>query len=291
MKKVMLKTYYLAFVGLLVQMSGVAVADVPNTFSAGDTIRASEMNANFSAMDARISALEAHVADTSNPHDVTKSQVGLGNLENTRVRFSETTSPTVMDDSNAGFVVGTLWVNTSTTQAYVLTDATNGAAVWKEFSRTYVVGDTGPAGGIVFFVTDDGAHGLEAAPNDQSSGAPWCSTFDDIAEAEGTNQGDGSANTAAILEGCSGGTNGIAAQLAEDYVLNGFGNWYLPPQDELNLMYTALHLNGLGNFIGLPYWTSSQTAFDTAQARHFGNGNQGATDKGASFRVRVVRAF
>jgi hypothetical protein len=37
----------------------------------------------------------------------------------------------------------------------------------------YAIGDTGPAGGIVFYITDDGLHGLEAAPADQSSGAEW----------------------------------------------------------------------------------------------------------------------
>ena len=35
------------------------------------------------------------------------------------------------------------------------------------FCTTYVVGDVGPAGGIVFYVTDGGLHGLEAAPADQ----------------------------------------------------------------------------------------------------------------------------
>ncbi len=34
----------------------------------------------------------------------------------------------------------------------------------------YVIGGTGPAGGFVFHVTDDGLHGLEAAPVDQSAG-------------------------------------------------------------------------------------------------------------------------
>jgi len=122
-------------------------------------------------------------------------------------------------------------------------------------------------------------------------GAPWCSTFDDISGAEGSSIGDGPANTVAILAGCSGGTNGIGARLADDYVLNGYDNWYLPSQDELNLLYTELHLNGLGGFVGLPYWGSTQSTYDTAWGRHFGNGNQGASDKGSPFRVRVIRAF
>lgn len=36
----------------------------------------------------------------------------------------------------------------------------------------YAIGDTGPAGGIVFYVTEGGIHGLEAAQVDQGY-APW----------------------------------------------------------------------------------------------------------------------
>ena len=41
-------------------------------------------------------------------------------------------------------------------------------------SVTYEIGDTGPAGGIVFYVTDGGLHGLEAAPEDQDRGEWGC---------------------------------------------------------------------------------------------------------------------
>ena len=38
----------------------------------------------------------------------------------------------------------------------------------------YAIGDTGPSGvGIVFYVTDGGLHGLEAAPSDQSTSQVW----------------------------------------------------------------------------------------------------------------------
>ena len=39
---------------------------------------------------------------------------------------------------------------------------------------TYAIGDIGPAGGWVFYVTDDGLHGLEAAPVDQANAAWGC---------------------------------------------------------------------------------------------------------------------
>jgi hypothetical protein len=41
-----------------------------------------------------------------------------------------TSDPTVDDDAGDGYVIGQQWVNTSTGQAFVLVDATTGAAVW-----------------------------------------------------------------------------------------------------------------------------------------------------------------
>lgn len=40
------------------------------------------------------------------------------------------TDPTVTDDTNAGYSVGDLWVNTATGEAFIATDVTAGAAVW-----------------------------------------------------------------------------------------------------------------------------------------------------------------
>ena len=40
-------------------------------------------------------------------------------------------NPTTVDDSHLGYIVGIHWVNTSTGEEFVLTDATAGAAVWK----------------------------------------------------------------------------------------------------------------------------------------------------------------
>jgi hypothetical protein len=84
---------------------------------------------------------------------------------------------------------------------------------------TYAIGHTGPAGGIVFYVTDRGTHGLEAAPADLSDGSEWgCSGGGTpIAGADGTAVGTGAQNTADILAGCS--QPGTAAALADSYRL------------------------------------------------------------------------
>ena len=44
--------------------------------------------------------------------------------------FSETDDPTVDDDEADGYPAGTLWVNLDTGDTFILTDATEGAAVW-----------------------------------------------------------------------------------------------------------------------------------------------------------------
>jgi hypothetical protein len=76
--------------------------------------------------------IDAHISNTSNPHSVTKTQVGLSNVVNLKVNLIATTVPTVTDDSSGGFSVGSRWIDTVTKKEYVLTDSTNTAAVWKE---------------------------------------------------------------------------------------------------------------------------------------------------------------
>lgn len=153
----------------------------------------------------------------------------------------------------------------------------------------YEVGDTGPAGGIVFYVTDGGWHGLEAAQVDQSEGAPWGCYGTAISGADGTDIGSGAQNTAAILEQCL--EAGIAARLAASYSLNGFDDWFLPSGTELLVMIDSLGPNGTGDLVGDFYWSSKQRAGDTedALARTF-TGFSYQT-KTIDNRVRAARAF
>ena len=290
MKKLTFNTKYFVIAALLGLMSGPVTADVPNTFTAGDTIRASEMNENFSALVTRITALESHVADTTNPHSVDKTQVGLGNVEDIRVNTTATTAPSISHDSDSGYPVGSVWINTTNLQSYVLVDATPAAAVWKEIERTYNIGDTGPAGGIVFYVYGGGKHGLEAAPADQDggAGATWGCTGTDITGASGTSIGSGVQNTAVILAGCADA--GTAAQLVDAYGLNGYTDWFLPSKDELNELY--LQRDVVSGFTGVGYWSSSQYSSNYAWGQDFLYGGVNFYFKSVDYyRVRAVRAF
>lgn len=299
MKILKLNIKHIVIAGLIVLMTSPAIAAVPHSFASGDTIRSSEMNANFTALDgrittlealeARINALETHAASTANPHSVTKADVGLTDVENIKVNFTATTAPGVGNDVNGGYSVGSVWINTATKQVYVLVDAASGAAVWKEIERTYNIGDTGPAGGIVFYVYDGGKHGLEAAPADQDggTGAAWGCSGTDITGAFGGSIGSGVQNTAAILAGCADA--GTAARLVDAYALNGYTDWFLPSKDELNALY--LQKDVVGGFAGFFYWSSSQVSSLNAWIQDFGGGFQNGGNKVGTLRVRAVRAF
>lgn len=75
--------------------------------------------------------IDAHIASTANPHSVTKTQVGLSEVENLKVNLNASTAPGTSDDGTAGYSIGSRWIDTLTNLEYVCIDATNGAAAWK----------------------------------------------------------------------------------------------------------------------------------------------------------------
>lgn len=56
-----------------------------------------------------------------------------GGLQN---NFTATSDPTATDDTNAGYSVGSAWLNTDTDEAFRCADSTAGAAVWVKTSLT-----------------------------------------------------------------------------------------------------------------------------------------------------------
>ena len=166
--------------------------------------------------------------------------------------------------------------------------------------RELAPGDTGPAGGFIFYVNpdhvSDGWKYLEAAPSDQSGGAKWGCFRREVPGARGTAVGTGRQNTGDILAICD--EAGSAAYLCANLVLNGIGGWFLPSTDELVLMYENLRARGLGNFrdVGLldnfTYWASSQVSADMAAHVDFPDlGRVHGDDKDFPRRVRAIRAF
>jgi hypothetical protein len=209
-----------------------------------------------------------------------------------------TTAPTIDDDINAGFIEGSVWVDTTSKEAYILVDSSPGSAVWKQVTNNstyYSIGDIGPAGGIVFFVTDGGLHGMEAAPTDHASGGGWGCWGTLISGADETAFGTGAQNTIDIISSCS--TTEIAADVADNFEVNGYDDWYLPSLTELKLMYLnighgAVPVN-LGNFSTEIYWSSSEFNVNTAWTVLFDVNGPGpnANNKNTGYAVRAIRSF
>lgn len=122
--------------------------------------------------------------------------------------------------------------------------------------RDYVIGDIGPAGGLVFY--DDEADGIddiagfrymEAAPAD----LPELKAFGEaelISVADGLEIGTGKQNTIDIVNS-DNQFNG-AAQGCVNYsaTVNNitYNDWHLPSQEELNAVYENLKVTGLATF-------------------------------------------
>lgn len=149
----------------------------------------------------------------------------------------------------------------------------------------YGIGSTGPGGGSVFYITDGGLHGLEAAASDQSTSSYWSSISSLVGTS--TNIGTGASNTALMLALGSA----AAAEACRDYRGGGFNDWFLPSKEELELMYLNLKLNGLGKF-STAYWSSSEDTPANAWFQYFTTGAQTSESKiSTPGAIRAIRAF
>lgn len=181
-------------------------------------------------------------------------------------------------------------------------------AVWLNCASggTCALGDTGPGGGVVFYVagatfTSTGSdcgtscRYLEAQPAVIQTGL-WCSV--------NTNQnvrseaiGGGYANTSTAQALCTSG----AIRAAFDYQKNGKTDWHLPSFGELTQIYNQRNLAGID--IGSPavyYWSSSECNFGfgcsgtSARMYRFSDGATniyGGKTGLSDVRYLIVRAF
>jgi hypothetical protein len=125
----------------------------------------------------------------------------------------------------------------------------------------YEVGETGPAGGLVFYDKGSVSQGwrfLEAAP----------------------------ASTEFVAD------NDQAARWCKNLTVNGLGNWQLPDQDELKLMYANIGQGGANGFSGDWYWAASGLSFSLIVRLSDGYEDRTLPPLGfVEARVRAVRAF
>lgn len=172
-----------------------------------------------------------------------------------------------------------------------------------ESEVTYALGDTGPGGGIIFYVADEpfacGPTGnalcqhLEVAPYGWYDGGPdpsrtWSALANQstpVDGASGTAIGSGSANSDAIAYQSGNNADNSAAVLAREYDGGNQVDWYLPSRGELNQLHIYNQFAGVGG-----YWSSSQVGGSEAWDQG-DNGIQGEGQKSSTTAVRPIRAF
>ena len=218
--------------------------------------------------------------------------------------YSTSPAPNLTDDvvivgSGVGSFDTTVTGLTVGATYYVRAYATNssgtiyGNEVSFATSSSYALGDTGPAGGLVFYdkgFYSDGWRYMEANPSDLSTGTDWGCSGTLIPGSQPSAIGNGPQNTQDIVSNC-GGTN-IAARLCNNYSFNGFTDWFLPARQSVDQMYVNLYLQGLGSFNGLStYWSSTENNSISAQGVSFNTGNTINNNKVSSYRVRAARRF
>ena len=173
----------------------------------------------------------------------------------------------------------------------VLSTASDGSFQWVSLTSSTTTHRIGErfGGGIVFYVYDNGKHGLIAATSDQASFVRWGNTTAVNAIRDGINAGMANTERIILVQGSAGD---YAAQIAANYQGGGFGDWYLPSKYELNLLFQKKAFVGL--FPGFGYWSSNESGNSNAWGQDFADiwGTQFYTNRTQKHSsVRAIRSF
>ena len=214
---------------------------------------------------------------------------------------------------NTAVIVGTYGSSTAVPQITVdskgrITSITTTAITAGGGTISHTIGES-YGGGIVFYVYDNGQHGLIAATSDQNGGSTikWNGSGGSypitIARADGV--GAGLKNTAIIIATQASTVSptydlsAFAALVCNEYTANAttggitttYGDWYLPSKHELNLLY--LQKSVVGGFASDKYWSSSETSsyHIFVWYQNFADGVQNSSGKWDTHYVRAIRAF
>jgi len=170
---------------------------------------------------------------------------------------------------------------------------------------TYNIGDTGPAGGYIFYDKGrktDGWRYLEAAPDFSEFTTAWGFIGSDVNGTD-TSIGSGEANTRILMSVEYSELSKTAAYKCSKLNIKGYKDWFLPSKDELDAMYRVLHLHKKGVFENGWYWSSSVgESHDnlpinqyTTWVQDFSEGTQTYifkfSHRNNPYNVRGVRAF
>jgi len=211
-----------------------------------------------------------------------------------------TTTGLVATLSNTGVISGTYGSSTAVPQITVdskgriTTITTTSITASGGGTISHTIGES-YGGGIVFYVYDNGNHGLIAATSDQSAGIRWNGGSYTNTRARADGVGAGLKNTALIIANQAAvDGSAFAATLCNEYTVTvdgvTYGDWYLPSKHELDLLY--LQKTVVGGFANSFYWSSTEFDDDLAWCQYFNTGSRANYDKDyLPGYVRAIRAF
>ena len=146
-------------------------------------------------------------------------------------------------------------------------------------------------GGTIFYIDKDSPKkGLICADNDTAldvfysnlSGSSSYSTY-----ATNAAMGAGQANTLLML--ANDAAKDDAAKYCDDLDVDGFSDWYLGSEGDMNqLFFTRFKIGNLNN---KTYWSSTESAWNKARCISFSNGVAYTRDKNNRYAVRAIRSF
>ena len=212
---------------------------------------------------------------------------------NTNPTTANYKSASVTDTGNFNTTLANLIPNkTYYLRAYTINDQ---GTLYSD-QQTFITGESSGlyigkhhAGGIIFYLDATGNHGMVCAESNQGA-APWGCPGTQIFTS--TAFGSGAQNTASIVLNCS--EENTAAKICNDLELNSYTDWYLPSLEELRLMDSNLHVNGIGNF-SWAFWSSSEYTgyYDNSWYFNFDNNMDygGAGKTWNALQIRAVRNF
>lgn len=198
----------------------------------------------------------------------------------------------------------------STVSRLTIQTATHDSAAVSNVS--YSVGDTGPGGGKIIYVSTAGfaetgtacnldCHYLEVAPNGWNGGGDPTRSWAQSTPVDYTSTtillsqslGFGYSNTNAIINQGNSNTATSAAALAASYsvTINGIviDDWFLPSEGEqLYIVNTRL---ALGLNVGGGSWNSSSVAQTNGRFYNYVSSGFGGAPKATAYTVRPVRVF
>ncbi len=159
----------------------------------------------------------------------------------------------------------------------------------------YRIGDTGPAGGTVFYVNPDYVKGstdedtnwhyLEAAPEDLPGSYSW-GPDGSFGTEDGVGKGKKNTRTLINAEGTF-----PAAEACVAYKGGKYTDWFLPSIAEVRLLYSRLFEEDMGGIWGREYLSSSECTDHLAKAKCFFIDGEDYHHREAACNVRPVRAF